>query len=319
MGDQGPVKTMKTLLSTRDVAQLMHVTETTIKRWSAEGKLPCVKTPGGHRKYRMKDILQFSDDQSYPLTGIQLPESSGIDREILEYAMFRNKYQPVSAIVLDRALHADRSELLLLLTYLTKHQITIATIGDQVIRPAMAAIGELWTEHRLEINQEHIASQALLEAVIRLSPDLRRKPSNGLSAVCACAESDHHEIGLRILSYALESEGWNIRYLGANTPFETLRSLVSTERPELLCFSFTLQPTETSLEEIRSIGALARSVRAAFIVSGASVGSTTLDDLSCDCIALSTQGAIDFVREQFHLKPGPKKLQAAPPAEGAGS
>ncbi len=54
------------LLTPRDVAELFGVDTSTIKRWAQQGQLRAVETPGGHRRYRRKDIedaLRHIDQQ----------------------------------------------------------------------------------------------------------------------------------------------------------------------------------------------------------------------------------------------------------------
>ena len=38
-------------LQTKEVAAMLHVSPKTINRWSKEGKLPFVRTLGGHRRF----------------------------------------------------------------------------------------------------------------------------------------------------------------------------------------------------------------------------------------------------------------------------
>ena len=38
-------------LRTAEVADLMHVSPKTVSRWAKEGRLPFIKTLGGHRRY----------------------------------------------------------------------------------------------------------------------------------------------------------------------------------------------------------------------------------------------------------------------------
>jgi excisionase family DNA binding protein len=299
---------MRTLLSTTEVAALMNVTETTIKRWAEGGKLACVKTPGGHRKFLLKDVVQFADDHSYPLTGVFPPDVEMEHKEILEFSIQTQNYNKISEIVFKKAIQADRAQLLDLLVYLVKHRISMSVIGDEIIRPAMVKIGDLWMANQLEINQEHLASQALLEAIIRLSPDLYRKPANGLTAVCACVEGDYHEIGLRIMSYVLECEGWSVSYLGTNTPFDTLVSFMKTTKPNLVCLSLTMEGrTPQFLRKMRSIGETAHSHHGTFVVGGFTLGKYSEKDFGCDHISTSTYDAVGFLKDRFNLRPGPKK------------
>lgn len=39
------------LLTTGEVAALLWVDPTTVRRWSDAGRLTCLRTPGGHRRY----------------------------------------------------------------------------------------------------------------------------------------------------------------------------------------------------------------------------------------------------------------------------
>jgi excisionase family DNA binding protein len=38
------------------VAEMFHVSPTTVTRWANQGKLPAFRTPGGHRRFRAKAV-----------------------------------------------------------------------------------------------------------------------------------------------------------------------------------------------------------------------------------------------------------------------
>jgi excisionase family DNA binding protein len=44
-----------------EVADLLQVSPTTVSRWAKEGKLPFLKTLGGHRRYPAAEIRQLAD------------------------------------------------------------------------------------------------------------------------------------------------------------------------------------------------------------------------------------------------------------------
>lgn len=44
------------LLTTGEVARLFRVGPRTVGRWARDGKLPAVRTIGGHRRYRYGDV-----------------------------------------------------------------------------------------------------------------------------------------------------------------------------------------------------------------------------------------------------------------------
>jgi excisionase family DNA binding protein len=49
-------------LHTAEVAATLHVSPKTVSRWAKEGKLPFLKTLGGHRRYPAAEISQLADD-----------------------------------------------------------------------------------------------------------------------------------------------------------------------------------------------------------------------------------------------------------------
>jgi excisionase family DNA binding protein len=49
-------ETKPTYLRAAEVAELLHVTPKTVSRWAHEGKLPCLRTLGGHRRYPEREI-----------------------------------------------------------------------------------------------------------------------------------------------------------------------------------------------------------------------------------------------------------------------
>lgn len=44
-----------------DVARLLHVSPKTVARWATEGKLPYVRTLGGHRRFSGPQIQELVD------------------------------------------------------------------------------------------------------------------------------------------------------------------------------------------------------------------------------------------------------------------
>jgi excisionase family DNA binding protein len=47
------------LLMPSEVAKMLCVNPKTVARWAKEGKLSHIKTPGGHRRYYMRDITKL--------------------------------------------------------------------------------------------------------------------------------------------------------------------------------------------------------------------------------------------------------------------
>lgn len=47
------------LMTPSEVAALFRVDVKTVSRWAAEGRLPYIRTLGGHRRYPRRDVLRL--------------------------------------------------------------------------------------------------------------------------------------------------------------------------------------------------------------------------------------------------------------------
>ena len=59
----------ESLMTPAEVAQLFRVDPKTVSRWAQEGKLPFIRTLGGHRRYPRDEVMRLLDGraQSVPL------------------------------------------------------------------------------------------------------------------------------------------------------------------------------------------------------------------------------------------------------------
>ncbi len=52
------------LLRTREVALLFRVSERAVTDWARRGRIPSVRTPGGHRRYPADEVWALLDDSA---------------------------------------------------------------------------------------------------------------------------------------------------------------------------------------------------------------------------------------------------------------
>lgn len=64
MGDQSKNHESTSLLSVSDAARYLGVSSSTIRRWERENKILSVRTPGGHRRFSLKDLKSLYKSSS---------------------------------------------------------------------------------------------------------------------------------------------------------------------------------------------------------------------------------------------------------------
>ncbi len=257
------------VLSTADVARLFNVTETTVKRWADEGTLICQKTPGGHRKFDMRCVVDFAEKNHFEPVGVlAIPESDQLGQRI-QVALLEKDFSGLVSAFVEKALAPDPADLSFYLSYLYQHRVQLWEIHDLIVRPGMEEIGARWLRGAIGVNHEHRASYETLEALVKLQTQIRMKPARGRSAVCSCLGEELHEIGLRCAAHLFESEGWATTYLGARTPVEAVATAIRETRPTVVSLSVTYVPPEgLPARECQCIVDAAQEVNAQLILGG---------------------------------------------------
>ena len=54
------------LLRTREVALLFEVSERAVTDWATKGRIPSIRTPGGHRRYPAEEVARLLVSQGVP-------------------------------------------------------------------------------------------------------------------------------------------------------------------------------------------------------------------------------------------------------------
>ncbi len=115
------------------------------------------------------------------------------------------------------------------------------TLYTHLIRPALHKIGTLWETNRISVADEHLASAVTERLLARIAPaQSRAAPAKGRRAVVSCAPLEHHQFGARMVADLLESRGFDVSFLGANTPEADLLAHVRARRPDFVALSVSV-------------------------------------------------------------------------------
>ncbi len=123
----------------------------------------------------------------------------------------------------------------------------------QALMPFLFSIGEGWARGELTVAHEHFASQIIRHRLSSLA--LTWSSGTGPTAVLACPPHEHHDIPLLCLGVLLGTMGWQVRFLGADTPLEALAKACRTVEPELVVLSATRETAfDGAAEALRRLG-----------------------------------------------------------------
>jgi excisionase family DNA binding protein len=221
-------------LTTQQLAYLWQVSEATIKRWADAGYLRPGKTLGGHRRFALSEVARFQKERGLGASA----EASKMSRaRALKSALKAAYTGEASERFFDALVQGaeDHATNILLKLYLDK--LTLAKILDETFAGALHRIGEQWHGGAMSVADEHLASRTAIRSLEALGQLLRPSQTNGRTAICCAVEEELHDIPVLCVQILLESEGWNVRNFGANTPLFALALTIEKHQPDLICIS----------------------------------------------------------------------------------
>lgn len=127
---------------------------------------------------------------------------------------------------------------------------TLSDFYLKLVAPAMFTIGHYWESGTISVAEEHLASSIISRVLARkIDGHIHQNPTKGKIIVCA-SSNEYHEIGARMTANVFEDEGWDVTYLGANTPIRDLESFMMRVKPSFLGLSVTMVFNLESVKEL---------------------------------------------------------------------
>jgi excisionase family DNA binding protein len=254
---------LRELLSPKQVARAIGVSEASLKRWCDKGMLPSTRTAGGHRRLPISGVVQFLRQTGQPLVRpevLGLPPSVGTGKETIERA--RAQLRPVL-----EAGDEQQAKRILLDLYLAGH--SVGRIGDEVVTPAFHDIGQRWQHGDIEVYEERRGCEVCVRALYALRQVLPPIAEAAPLAIGATAEGDPYTIPTLMAELALREAGWHADSYGIGHPFITLASAIRKVRPRLFWLSAsTIAEPEEFLRGYAQLFDAAMECGTAIIVGG---------------------------------------------------
>ena len=216
-------------LSTRELADALGVSESSLKRWVDSGKISASRTEGGHRRIRLSDAMRFIRDTRAPLARPEL-------LDLPEVAVARERGEDRLATYL-RDGDSVGARGWLMARYL--EGATIAELADGPIRDAMAALGELWHHDEAGVFVEHRGTEVCLQAVAQLRSMTPAVPGAAPVALGGGPAGDPYLLPTQLAAMVATEAGMRAINLGPDTPVDAFAHAVAEHQPKLVWISIT--------------------------------------------------------------------------------
>ena len=147
------------------------------------------------------------------------------------------------------------------LELLERGEVDVSTLYEGILAPALKHMscqaGEkhwcIWKEH-MRTSIVRTIVECCLPYVMKEKRDKYRKEGMG-RVVLVCPSEEYHEIGIRMVADMFTMAGYEVAFIGANTPFPDIVSAVEYFHPRILGISATgsyaLFAAERAIKKVR--------------------------------------------------------------------
>lgn len=254
---------MLPLVTPKQVAQAIGLSESSIKRWCDQGLLVTVRTGGGHRRLAIPEVVEFlrrSGNQLVRPEILGLPSNTGRGETVLARAR-----EQICVALID----GDEDQCRRIVFDLFLAGQSACEICDGVLAPAFHDIGVSWSNGDLYIYRERRACEIGSRILHELGSAIRTPHVDAIKAIGGTLEADPYRLPTLMIELVLRELGWHATSLGSHLPASTLIEAVTDIRPKLLWISVSsMDSVPAFLEEYARLQIVAAEIGTAVVVGG---------------------------------------------------
>ena len=239
-------------LNSKEVASVMGVNVSTIKRWTDSGKLDCYQTVGGHRKFllsHLKNFLKEKINQKLRVNIIQYLNKG--DKELVQ-RIDRIDYKYLRDYLFQLGLQQGVDSIHDVINSLLIKGEPQYRIYDELILNVLNRIGDLWSNNKLSIADEHTMTETIRNVMYRIHSEISKNNVKiPKKVICMTLTNDEHEIPLVMIQSILDEINIPSTNLGPNIPVPEIESKIQVVNPtHLIISSNYVLDTDTFNSEI---------------------------------------------------------------------
>ena len=204
-------------------------------KWNSEKKIPIQKTI----KYLGKTsniILSDIPDEYRNSSSVVTFLGSNKNNDLAN----REKYiKKIKKNFFDLLIHGEIDEVYRIYKEFTKDN-TLSTFYQNILRPVLYTVGDMWDSKKLDVGDEHIASNTVLRLLEIIKKEMRPRITKEKTILICTPYSENHVIPCLMLETFLSIRGYEIINLAPSVPMISILNQIQSKKPDLVLISITL-------------------------------------------------------------------------------
>jgi len=222
-------------LNSKEVANILGINISTLKRWTENGTLGCKKTAGGHRKFTIQHIRDYykQHQEAGKIFGAALDNAEHKDI----FSLIRsNEYNQLAIRLAETSIISDDLSVNTILhsSYMGGYQIN--DIFDLIVDPASDLVEHWLCDENISHIEEYISRKLITRSVELLSESKPNGTFNGKAALCINFEDDLPDLGVAMSEVLLRHNGYNVFNTGSHAELGKLKNILNKYKIDTVLF-----------------------------------------------------------------------------------
>jgi DNA-binding transcriptional MerR regulator len=215
-----------------ELSRRTGVTPELLRAWEQRyGLLRPTRSSGGYRLYSSADEARVRRTTALIADGLSAAEAA---RAAVEGVAPDTERPVVASLAAHLQESLDRFDARAAQVALDRifAAVSVEFAVTEVLIPYLRDLGARWAAGSATVAQEHFAANLVRGRLLGLAQDWGAGGSP--TAVVACLPGEAHDLGLIMLGLLLTRRGWQVTFLGADTPLDSLQSTVDVLQPSVV-------------------------------------------------------------------------------------
>jgi len=204
-------------------------------KWNSEKKIPLQKTIkylGRTSNIMLSDIPDEYRNSSSVITFLGSKKHNDLEN--------REKYiQKTKKYFFELLIHGEVDEVYRIYKEFTKDN-TLPVFYQTILRPVLYTIGDMWDLKKLDVGEEHIASNTTVRLLEIIKKETRPRINRRKTILICTPYSENHVIACLMLETFLSIKGYEIINLAPSVPVKSILNQIESKKPDLVLVSITL-------------------------------------------------------------------------------
>jgi len=222
-------------LSSNDVAEILGVNISTLKRWTENGTLSCSKTAGGHRKFTMQHVRDYykSNKNSDKNFGLGLEK---LEHKTVYELINKSDYNELAKVLADASLESNEVTVNNIINGAYMKGVSASIICDEIVDPGSMIVENALSQKYISHVEAFISRKLITRSVESLNLNKPNGSSNGKTALCVNFEDNLPDLGVVMSEIILRHAGYNVLNTGSHAELGSLQDIIKKKNVDLLLF-----------------------------------------------------------------------------------